>query len=91
MKKIERVIALTAGTTAATVDIRGMAFLMENNSDSASVYFKEKRDDGADAAADNGWRLPPATAMPFPLTAMDLSVIASAADTDVRLLILDEC
>ena len=89
MYRIESVIALTLGTTAATVPVKGMACLIENNSAAAAVYFKERRDDGADASASNGWLLPAGTATSVPLTARDLSLVADAADTDVRVLLLE--
>ena len=90
MKRIESVAALQVGTTARTVNVRGLAFLMENNSQAESVYFKEMRDDGMAVTADNGYKLGPGQSLVWPLTARDLSVIATGADTDVRLLILDE-
>ena len=90
MKQIESVLCLTVGTAAQTADLGGLAFLMENLSDSATVYFKERRDDGADAAASNGFALGPGETLPLALTASELSVAASAAGTDVRLLILNE-
>ena len=90
MKQIENVLALSVGTAAQTVDVGGLAFLMENLSESASVYFREKRDDGLAVTADNGFALGPGAVMHLPLTAVELSVIASAADTDVRLLLLNE-
>ena len=89
MYKIERVEKLTLGTTAQTVEVRGMAFLIANNSESASVYFKEKRDDGKAASSSNGFLVPAGKTTLVPMVAMDLSVVASAASTDVRVLILD--
>ncbi len=90
MKQIEKVLCLTVGTTAQTVEIGGLAFLMENLSDSAGVYFKERRDDGEAAASGTGYCLGPGESLPLALTAVELSVVASAADTDVRLLLLSE-
>ena len=90
MVKIERVVALTAGTTAETVEVRGLAFLLQNLSESATVYFKEKRDDGAAATASNGYAVGPGKATEIPLVAMSLSVISDTASTDVRILILEE-
>ena len=90
MKKIESVRTLTVGTSAQTADLGGLAFLIENNSDSADVYFKESRADRTAATAANGFRLGPGCALNTALTAEELSLIASAAGTDVRLLILDE-
>ena len=90
MFKIEKIVKLTVGTTAQTVDVKGLACLIENNSDSAAVYFKERRADGKAATAANGFALGPGQMTPLPLTAMELSVIAGAAGTDVRMLILEE-
>ena len=90
MYKIENVIALTLGTTAQTVRVNGLSCLVENNADAAGVYFREKRLDGADATAANGWALGPGERTRVPMAAMELSLIADAADTDVRVLILDE-
>lgn len=87
--KIERVEVLTVGTSAQTVGVHGLGCLIENNSESATVYFKEKRDDGKDASASNGFALGPGKMTPVPLVALELSVAASAADTDVRVLLLD--
>ena len=85
MKKIDSVCVLTLGTSAQTVRVSGLACMVQNNSESASVYMKERR-----AAADNGWRLAPGERTPVPFTALDLSLVASAAGTDVRVLLLDE-
>ena len=84
MKKIDSVCVLTLGTSAQTVRVSGLACMVQNNSESASVYMKERRADGEDVTADNGWRTP------VPFTALDLSLVASAAGTDVRVLLLDE-
>ena len=84
MRKIDSVCVLTLGTSAQTVRVSGLACMVQNNSESASVYMKERRADGEDVTADNGWRTP------VPFTALDLSLVASAAGTDVRVLLLDE-
>ena len=91
MKKIDSVRVLSVGTAAVTETIGGLAFLAENNSESAVVYFREKRADGAAATASNGFALAPGEMLSVPVTAEELSLVATAADTDVRLLILDEC
>ena len=90
MKKIDKITVLSIGTTAESVKISGLACTVQNTSDSASVYLKEKRYDGMDASSSNGWVLAPGETLPFPLTAMELSLAASAADTDVRIMILEE-
>ena len=46
--------------------------------------------DGEDGTAENGWRIAPGESTPIPFTALDLSLAASAAGTDVRVLLLDE-
>ena len=90
MWKMDSVQALTVGTTAETVMVRGLACLVQNNSDTATVYIKEKRDDGTAATASNGWALGPGKATPVPLVAMELSVVSDTASTDVRVMVLDE-
>lgn len=90
MLKIERVEKLTAGTTASTVEVHGLACLIQNLSESATVYFKEKRWDGKAATASNGYAVAAGKETVIPMVAMDLSIVASAASTDVRILILEE-
>ena len=86
MKKIDSVCVLTLGTSAQTVRVSGLACMVQNISESASVYMKERRADGEDVTADNA----PGERTPVPFTALDLSLVASAAGTDVRVLLLDE-
>ena len=90
MKKIDSIRALTLGTSAETVRVSGLACMVQNNSESASVYMKERRADGTDASESNGGRLAPGERTAVPFTALDLSLVASAAGTDVRVLLLDE-
>lgn len=90
MKKLDSVRTLTLGTEAVTVRVSGLTCLVQNNSETASVYFKERRADGEDVSASNGWRLAPGESTAVPFAALDLSLIASAAGTDVRVLLLDE-
>ena len=90
MVKIEKVVKLTAGTSAQTVAVNGLSFMLQNLSESATVYFKEKRDDGKAASSSNGYAVGPGKETTIPMVAMDLSVVASAASTDVRVLILEE-
>ena len=87
--QIAEIRCLTLGTEAVCVPVRGLACLVENNSASGSVYLREQRVDGVSAGADNGWVLAPGERTPVPLVALDLSLAASAADTDARVLILD--
>ncbi|MBQ7737996.1 MAG: hypothetical protein IJT62_09235 [Oscillospiraceae bacterium] len=90
MCRIEKVVKLTAGTSAQTVEVHGLACLVQNNSDTATVYFKERRDDGKAATTSNGYALGPGKQTEIPMVAMDLSIISDTASTDVRVLILEE-
>lgn len=90
MLKIEKVVTLSVGTAAVTVKVSGLAFLLQNRSNSATVYFKEQRGDGTAVTAANGYALGPGEETRLPLTALELSLAATAAGTDVRVLILDE-
>ena len=90
MFKIDKIVKLTVGTTAVSVAVRGLACLVQNNSESAVVYVKEKRGDGAAVSSANGWAVGPGSETRLPLVAMELSLVASAANTDVRVLVLDE-
>ena len=90
MNKIDKVFTLTLGTEAETVLVQGLNCLVQNNSGSAAVFFKEKRSDGVDVTPLTGWRLGPGEVTRVPMTALELSLIAESADTDVRVLLLDE-
>ena len=90
MYKLEKVLALTVGTTAETVNVGCKAFLIANNSAEASVYFKEKAVDNTAATTSNGFLVPAGKTTGEPMISESLSVVASAADTDVRVLILDQ-
>ena len=89
MFKLLKVEKLSVGTTAKSVMVSGHAFLIANNSSEASVYFKEKAIDGTAATSSNGFLLPAGKTTDEPIVAEELSVVASAASTDVRVLILD--
>ncbi|MBR6114612.1 MAG: hypothetical protein IKQ10_05440 [Oscillospiraceae bacterium] len=90
MYKIENVETLTLGTTAQTVKVMGLSCLIENNDDSATVYFKERRFDGKAVTTSNGWALGPGKSTPVPVSVMELSLISDTASADVRVLLLDE-
>jgi len=91
MYKIEKIVTLSVGTTAQTVQVSGRPCLVRNNSQSAAVYFKDKLTDGAAADSNNGWALPAGAETRFPVMVMELSVVASDAGADVRVMILEEC
>ena len=81
---------ITVGTSAKSVAVNSKTFLMVNTSEAGTVYFKEKAEDGKDVTAATGFALLPGQMIQIPLCARTLSMIASAADTDVRLLYLTE-
>ena len=87
--RIESVKVLSLGTTETEVELGCSAFLLENGSEEATVYFKEKDYDGVAVTADNGFALPPAAMMPVVLCGHCLSLLASADAADVRLLVLE--
>lgn len=87
--KIERVIKESIGTTAKDIEVHGLSFLIQNNSEGTAVYFKDKDFDGKAVTANTGFKLAAGKSTVFPMEARTLSVIASDASTDVRVLILD--
>lgn len=89
-KVIERIEKVKVGTTAKDIAADRRDFFLENVSESATVYFKEKSEDGKVCTAENGFALLPKTIFPRPLCAKTLSVIASAADADLRVLYVGE-
>ena len=89
MHIIEKIVTMSAGTKARTVMVNGLTCLVQNNS-GTDVYFKEKRADGVDVTAENGWRLGPGESTVWPMAVRELSVAAGKEDADVRVLILEE-
>lgn len=89
MCKIEKVLALTVGTSAETVNVSGLACLVQNLTEGATIYIKEMRYDNTAASASNGWAIGAGKSTEIPLVALDLSVISDTASTDVRVMILD--
>lgn len=81
---------VTVGTEAQSVAINSKTFLMVNTSEANTVYFKEMAEDGKPVTTANGFALLPGQMLQIPLCARTLSVIATAADTDVRFLYLTE-
>ena len=79
---------VTVGTTAVNVEVNYRAFLIKNNSTSATVYFCEAKD-GAEATAETGFALSAGETCPVLLCAHTLSLVASA-EADVRMLYIGE-
>lgn len=78
------------GTSAKSVNVNSRSFLIVNTSESATVYFKEMAEDNKAVTAATGFALLPRQTIQLPLCARKLSLIASAASTDVRILYLAE-
>jgi len=86
--KIEKVKKLSVGTTAVEEELCCQAFLLENNSETATLYFRDKDADNIDCTADNGYALAPGSRLDMPLCARQPSLVATC-EADVRLLILE--
>lgn len=82
---IESAKKVAVTTQAQDVDADCRSFLAVNTSQTATVYFREKGDDGKEVTADNGFVLLPGTMTPVVLCAKTLSVMATEA-ADLRLL-----
>ena len=78
------------GTSAKSVSVNSRSFLIANTSETATVYFKEMAEDNKAVTAASGFALLPGQMLQLPLCARKLSLIASAAGTDVRILYLSE-
>lgn len=86
---VDEVRVLSVGTGAQTVDVGYRAFMIRNNS-ANTLYFKERDADGKACTAANGFPVPAGTMPDVVLRAKSLSVIASAASSDVRILFMTE-
>lgn len=86
--KIEQVKKLSVGTAAVEEELSCQTFLIENNSETATVYFRDKDADNTDCTAENGYALGPGSRLDLPLCARLLSLVATG-EADVRLLILE--
>ena len=89
---IDRIEKKTVGTTATDLNVDYAAVFIENLTADNILYFKEKSKDNANATANNSFALPGGQKMDFPVRAKTLSLIASAASTDVRIMyVKEEC
>ena len=88
-KAIKEIKVVSVGTTATDVAVNSKAFIIANNHATQSLYFKEKAVDGVGCTTSNGFLLPANTVLDKVLTAETLSMIASGASTDVRIMYVD--
>ena len=87
---IDSVKALTVGTAAQTVEVGYRPFILKNNTAENILYFKERAADNKACTAANGFPVAAGVMTDTVLCAKTLSLIASAASTDVRILFLRE-
>lgn len=87
MYKIDRVLAVTAGTKETKVDCHCQAVVVSNNS--ANVVYIAPHDPNNALTAAEGFPIPANTVLQVPFVAGELAVVAPAANTDVRFLLLD--
>lgn len=86
--KIGKIEAVKATTSPKDLDISYRQFVIQNLSEAAVVYFKEKSSDGKNATQDNGFALQPGETMDMLLRAITLSIVASA-EADVRVMYVE--
>lgn len=87
MMKIDRVLAVSAGTKETKVDCHCQTVVVYNNS--ANVAYIAPYDPNKALTAAAGFPIPANTVLQVPFAAGELAVVASAASTDVRFLLLD--
>lgn len=83
--RLLKVTAHTVGGTAGDITVNSIA-LFENNHASQLIYLKPKDADAVTAST--GWQLKAGERTSIPMHCGVLSVIASGADTDLRILYL---
>ena len=87
MMKIDRVLAVSAGTKETKVDCHCQTVVVSNTS--ANVAYIAPYDPNKALTAAAGFPIPANTVLQVPFAAGELAVVASAASTDVRFLLLD--
>lgn len=87
--KIDKILAVTVGEKPVTVPVHGQAFLLQNLSHNATVFYKDKDIDGKNVKAADGFAVGPEMESRFPMVASELSIVADKPGTDVRVMILE--
>lgn len=87
MMKIDRVLAVTAGTKETAVDCHCQCAVVSNNS--ANVVYIAPHDPNKALTAAAGFPIPANTVLQVPFTAGVLAVVASAENSDVRIMLMD--
>lgn len=86
--KIGRVEVVAVTTKAQDVDLGYRSFIIQNTSEDAVVYIKEKHQDKADVTTETGFSIWPGETLNNVLSGKTLSIIGSAA-AKVRIMYLD--
>ena len=84
--KFEGVQAVSVGTTAKDVECHFRNFMLQNASEDKMIYIQS----GIKATAGNGLVIHPGEMTETVMTADVISVVASAAGADLRILYVDE-
>lgn len=84
--KFEGVQAVSVGTTAKDVECHFRNFMLQNASEDKTIYIQS----GIKATAANGLALYPKDRIKTVMTADVISVVASAAGADLRIIYVDE-
>lgn len=84
--KFEGVQAVSVGTTAKDVECHFRNFMLQNASEDKTIYIQS----GIKATAANGMALYPKDRITTAMTADVISVVASAAGADLRIIYVDE-
>lgn len=87
MCKIESAEAVSVGTTAKEVETHFRSFLLANASADKVIYFCNGEKKATAAAA---FPIPSGVTLDIPFTADKISVIASGAGADLRILYIDD-
>lgn len=87
MCKIESAEAVSVGTTAKEVETHFRGFLLANASADKTIYFCNGEKKATAAAA---FPIPAGTTLDIRFTADKISVIASGAGADLRILYIDD-
>ena len=80
---------VSVGTSAVNVEL-GYRGVIIKNASANRVFFRDKDIDGKNVTAATGMLLAAGETFPVPLCAKTLSLIADAAGSDVRLLLVEE-
>lgn len=88
MREIFKCEAVSVSTTAKEIECQHMGFMLANPTADKTVYFCSA-DNGEKATAAKSFPVPPGTVLDTVFSAGKISVIASEAGADLRILFID--